>query len=265
MFFRFCKNNDSGYIVVETIGAFIPFVLLVVSIVSLINIVTVQSRVQYALTQAANTLAMYSYALEVTKIAPKLMGIDAAAEEAWEEIDGIKDGINGVIDGLASLAIGDALEHGMATFDRVIDIGEAVIDDPKQVLDILLNFGGSVVLSELFEKLVRPLVGRYLSNGNASGHEYLLASHVVGGLEGLNFNAALDFNIANIFNLETAGHRNSVFIDRNGDIKLIIQYEIEYRFGALPLPFGPTLKITQQAKTKAWLGGSGEGYWKSKK
>ena len=52
-----------------------------------------------------------------------------------------------------------------------------------------------------------------------------------------------------------------LIVDRNGNVKLTAKYEIEYTFGALKLPFGPTLKVTQTAITKAWLGGSGEGYW----
>ena len=47
------KRDEGGYIVVETITSFLLFVLLNISILSLINIVTVQSRIHYAVTQAA--------------------------------------------------------------------------------------------------------------------------------------------------------------------------------------------------------------------
>ena len=58
------KRDQGGYIVVETIACFTLFVFLMMSILSLINIVTVQARVHYAITQAAETLSMYSYTLD---------------------------------------------------------------------------------------------------------------------------------------------------------------------------------------------------------
>lgn len=92
------------------------------------------------------------------------------------------------------------------------------------------------------EALVRDLIGKYLSNGDMGGGEYLESVNVAGGLDGLEF-CGLD-----------------LAADENGEVSLAVEYEIEYRFGALPLPFGPRLKIAQQAKTKAWQGGAGEGY-----
>ena len=50
------KRDENGYIVVETIGCFVLFVFLMTSILSLINIVTLQARVHYALTFDWQTL-----------------------------------------------------------------------------------------------------------------------------------------------------------------------------------------------------------------
>ena len=55
------RQDQRGYIVVETIGSFLLFTLLIVSILTMINIVTVQARVHAALTQACETVSMYSY------------------------------------------------------------------------------------------------------------------------------------------------------------------------------------------------------------
>jgi len=74
-------KDNGGYIVVETVCGFIPFVLLVVSILSLVNIVTLQSRIHYALTQAAITLSVYCYTLEVTGVSEKMSAIDNEAHD----------------------------------------------------------------------------------------------------------------------------------------------------------------------------------------
>jgi hypothetical protein len=63
------KKDENGYIVVETIGSFTLFVLFMASILTLINVTTVQARVHYALTQTANELATYSYVVHASEIA----------------------------------------------------------------------------------------------------------------------------------------------------------------------------------------------------
>lgn len=233
------RKDENGYIVVETIGAFIPFILLVVSILSLVNIVTVQTRVHYALTQAANTLSMYSYTLEVTGVASALTTLDNKATKARKEANAIKNDINVIFDAINSLSRGER-EYGK---------GGSIADDPKAALQLVMGYGANEGRNALFAQLARPLVGRYLANGNMNGDEYLKSVHVINGLEGLEF-----YSLGK-------GANNSVLIDKDGNIKLVVRYEIEYKFGALPLPFKPKLGVTQTVKTKAWLNGSGKGYW----
>jgi len=114
------------------------------------------------------------------------------------------------------------------------------------------------------ELLFRPLVGRFLSNGDMNGDEYLKKFNVVKTdgnkriiSEGLN---ALEFYEFTLLDSTSVEQSNSTLIDKSGAINIVVQYEIEYRFGALPLPFSPTLKVTRQVKTQAWLDGNGEGY-----
>jgi len=223
------REDDDGYIVVETVGTFIPFILLVVSILSLVNIVTLQARVHNALTQTANTLSTYSYVLKATGAADSLMIADSKASSTGESI-------NAVMNGIAFLSKGGGYDASAGT--RALSAAEELVGDPRTMVQNFANYGLGELRSLASEQLVRPLVGRYLANGEASGDEYLKSVKVV------NFN-----------------YRDCIIIDRNGNIKLTVDYEVEYTFGALRLPFGPTLKITQSVVTKALLGGSGAGYW----
>jgi len=222
-------KDENGYIVVETVGTFIPFVLLVVSILSLVNIVTMQARVHNALTQAAKTISMYSYVLKATGVADSLMSADSKASSTAENI-------NAVMNGIESLSRGGGFDAGAV--NRALSAAEDMAGNPKTMIQNFANYGIGELRSLASEQLVRPLVGRYLANGDISGDEYLKSVRVV------NFNFG-----------------DCVIIDRNGNIKLTVDYEIEYTFGALRLPFGPTLKISQTVVTKALLGGSGDGYW----
>ena len=248
------EKNDGGYITVETTGAFMLFVLLVVSILSLVNIVTLQTRVHYALTQTANTVAVYSYALEAAGIAGRLRAVDGEAARVRRGAEEIKSDIGAVFDGINSLSFGDAAAHGDAAFRRVLGWGESIADDPVEMARLLINYGLSEGGSHVFGQLARPLIGRYLSNESMTGDEYLRSVNVIDGLDGLAFNE---------FTLLDPGRSGagSALIDHNGDVRLVVNYEIEYRFGALPLPFRSALSVTQTAVTKAWGSGRGEGYW----
>ena len=253
-------KDENGYIVVETVGTFIPFVLLIISILSLVNIVALQARIHYALTQAANTLSMYSYALEVMGVANELTALDGKAYRVGKEANEMRDEVAAVLSGIDAFSdIRGAAESGASAAGRVYGWGEEAVADPKGVLQLLMNYGLNEVRNQVFEELARPLVGRYLANGEMTGDEYLKSVRVVktggGGVcaEGL---AALQFH-----EWSGLGQGNSVMIDRNGNIILTVHYEVEYTFGGLKLPFTPTLRITQTAVTKAWLNGSGKGYW----
>jgi len=196
------NKDENGYIVVETVGTFIPFVLLVISILSLVNIVTMQARVHNALTQAANMISIQSYMLYSSNMSDGIMDLNNKSNEIKEEIKSVMTGI------------------------ELISKGNGNLDFSK------LNIQGYIT-----GKLLQPLVEKYLANGDISGDSYLRSKRVDG----------IDLS-------------ESIILDNNGNIKLTVYYEIEYTFGALKLPFKPSLKVTQSAVTKAWLGGSGEGY-----
>jgi len=221
------RKDESGYIVVETVGAFIPFVLLVISILSLVNIVTLQARVHNALTQTAMTLSMYGYVLHTTGVADGLMTADEKGSAAAESIGAVLDGIEALSRGNVSIDDGE----------RILSSVESAAGDPKGMIQSFANYGVTQLQGVVVEQLARPLMGRFLANGSMSGDEYLDSVMVV------NF----EFD-------------DCYIIDKNGNVRLTVNYEVEYTFGIIRFSFGPTLRITQTAVTKAWLGGSGEGY-----
>ena len=189
------SKNEKGHIVVETVGTFIPLVLLMISILSLVNIVVVQARIHYALTQAAKTISVYSYA--IGKIEDS---------EIMKELDSVFSGIN-------------LMKNNETTDSKdTIDIIGAITDYAKSELS-----------GYLADVLVSPIVERYLTNDGETGREFLKRFGVTD----------LDFS-------------SSVLLDENENVKLTAHYKVDYMFGALPIPFGPRLSITQTVITKAW-------------
>jgi len=248
---------EGGYIVVETLGAFIPFFLLIVAILSLINIVTVQARVHYALTQAAGALSVYCYTLEVLGIANDLTTLAEKADKVTEPAAAIRSDIEKVLNGINSLSdLAETANAGKDLVGQVHGIGEDVVGDPIGALRLLMNYGINELRDKVFEQMARPLVGRYLAIGNLTGNEYLLDSKVKNSNNGAAGLAGLDF-----YRFLNLGIGNSALIDSAGNVKLVVEYEIEAMSGFLPKPLRPSLRITQSVITKAWLNGSGKGYW----
>lgn len=248
-------KDERGYIVVETIGSFLLFVLLVLSILSLINIVAVQARIHYALTQAAQTISMYSYTLDVIGVADAVANNAAQAERVEQESDEFKENLSQLLDGLESLDIAEIGSSGEALADQTGGWASDIASDPESSIQALLNYALRESGNAVFGDLVRPLVGHYLSNGSMSGEEYLQAAHIIGGLEGLEFGGV------GLLDPDEMEGDDSTLLTSDRDVKIVVQYDIDYSFGALMLPFGePKLHVTQEVRTKAWLGGKGEGY-----
>ena len=247
-------KDEQGYIVVETLGTFIPFVLLMLSIISLINIVTVQARVHYALTQTANTLSTYCYVLEVLGVANSLTELENKAYKTAKDVNEIRGNVNDVLYGIDSL---EGMLGGVDSMGNVYNKAADLSADPEALLQNLMCYGVQELMSAALEELARPLVGRYLANMYMTGDEYLKSVHVIDSKTGKSGLETLEF-----YQFGNFGVGNSALLDRDGNVRLTVEYDIEYTFGILPLPFKPKLHITQTVVTKAWLNGSGRGYWK---
>lgn len=235
------QKNEDGYIVVETIGTFMLFTLLVVSILSLINIVTIQTRVHYALTQTANELSMYSYVIDALGLSNDIKALDETGRQVESDIDTMRSDLNAIQSGLttSSSSTIDFFDNLAAVVDAVGGLsGTAgnMLQDPKGTFVNVVMYGLDTLKNQAMQEFViLPMLEKYLNNGNQDADAFLTSYGVVGGLDSF----LLD---------------GSVFIDSEGDITIVASYEIDYTFGILPLPFA-TIQVEQTAKTKAWLGG----------
>ena len=249
------KDDQRGHIVVETATTFVLFVFFVVSILSMINVVVVQARIHYAVSQAAVAVSMYDYTLSAAGLDDEFVTIVKQADEFEQDVNTFQNNINTVLDTLTSLTKGDVSgvdyagtkAAGSAAYDQATVWVDTTVNNPEAMIRTLLGYGLTTGAEKGFELLIRPIVGRYLTNGSQTADEYLRGMKVIDGLDGLDFDHTYD----------------SIFLDGNGDVEISVHYAIDFDLGALPLPFD-ALQVNQTVKTKAWLGGSGEGYSKSR-
>ncbi len=259
------RRDEDGYIVVETVMSFTLLVFLMVSILSLINIVTVQARVHYAMTETAKTVSMYCYGLEKIGFANPIMEGQKRAEKAEGEIKTFKENLKGVLD-----AVDDFSNANPGDFEKTFEAGKSLAEagkgfweqgqnladsDPKELLQDFMNYGIDEIGSQGFQWLLRKLMIRYLANDQMDGDTYLKSYGVTKGIDGLTF------AVVDTFDLNAEKNTDSKLLTKDGDVRIIVTYEIDYTFGALPLPFHK-IKVTQEVITKAWLNGAGTGYSK---
>ena len=170
------------------------------------------------------------------------------------------DNVNKVINTLENLDIEGAQEAGQAIYDQASGFAGRLQDDPRDVLQDFMNYGIQELSSAALGACIRPLVGWYLTSGELSGDAFLTAFQVENGLDGLQFYTVDKVSFDGSENQFTSiSDSKSRFLNSQENIKLVVQYDINYTFGTLPLPFGK-LHVTQEVMTKAWLNGHGEGY-----
>lgn len=246
------RKDEKGYIVVETLIAFTLYLLAILSILSLVNISVVQSRVHYAVTEACESVAMYSYVFQATGQAKHITGMSGKAETAEANAQTVVENLNQIINSAQSLdlsGVKGGVQGAIQASSRI---------RVKDVLAMMVQSIKDSIFAECMNTLSHHYLDNYDSNGSVkqTGEEYLKANNVKDTIT-FNGNYGIGFNDYNIS--LSLGEGGSQFLDKKGDITVAISYEIDYRFGGLKLPF-TTLKIRQVVKTKAWLNGDGDGY-----
>ena len=266
------RKNEQGTILIEFVGSFLLFVLLIMSILSLVNIGTMQARMHYAMTQTANTLSMYGYVLNVSGADGFLISNAAVAENVRQGANTSIDDINNVLNEINNLSISGVVSSAEIAAGNIGAQVDNVIENPVQAVQSVANYGLNQGMSFGFGEILKPLIGYHLANGDMSGDEYL-RSVGVDGVESLSF-----------FTLSAPGYTpagkgqlvgtinglpadDSALLDHNGNVRITVQYEMKYSFMGLDniMPFEPKLKITQSVMTKMWHGGRGERYERYKK
>ena len=229
------KVDERGYIVVETVGVFTLFVFFMASILALVGIVSLQSRVHYAITQTAQTLSMYTYVFEITGTTGMFTG-----EPGTQRIDdsNLKSGLGAIAGAVNSFTGGSQGSQGSS-----LDAGSDLFQNPASLVTMFLNDAKKKAFSET---AIRPLIGRYLRNGTMTGDQYLKSMGVADGIRGLEI-LGYDYG------------PDGSLLDSRGSIIISVRYNVNYSFWGLPLPFS-SLRVTQSAATRAWLGGVGSRY-----
>ncbi len=246
------SNRERGMITVEAVLTLVPFILVILGIISFINIFMVHNRVQYAMFQAGSQISAYTYLYQALGIrdadlalqkdineqTKEIDGLIDQTQKFFEEVDGAKEDINN---------ISNAVDAGSGLISQATDF----LSDPKDMLRNLVYLaieGGEGMLKDfLIQIMENGLMTVYLDQSYDPANPkdtdaYLKGYGITEGLRGFDY-------------------RNSNFLS-TGDYKMIdvvVEYDIEIFFFKMFMK-DPTIHVVQRCAIPAWLDGDSTKY-----
>ena len=270
---NYSKKKNKGSITVEASLSLVLFVFVMISIISLINICRVQTKVGNALHLAALDLSHYSYLyeaaglydLDVTiqqsgqsagdTLVEKASSADALlvnAENVFSLIESSGVAVGDLAEGNSDLeetantlqgnyqAGQDNFDSAKANFGKIVDEAKDIAGNPVGFLKILLQYGIGSGYNQV-KNLVAGAMAKGIMISHIEAEEvvedadvYLRSLGVVDGLDGMHFTAS---------NIYTG--------DEYSDINLVVMYKVKL----FPLLGDASIPFSQSASTRAWLMG----------
>ncbi len=266
-------KREKGLMTVEAVLSLVPFIMIILGIISFINIFAVHNKIQYAMYQAGSELTAYTYFYEALGIrnGDKVLGadidketveIDTAIQKTTEflgELDSLSTNAKKVVDSNSDNLKND-LDQIITDGKNTIDAGKdainadiALVSDPEDLLRNLVYYGieqgeqalKSWILNTISSELVPTYLESTFSTSDAmTANEYLNKAGVVNGVKGLDFS------------------KSKIFQDKEYKmIDIVAEYDLEISFFELFLK-KPRIHVVQRCAVPAWLDGDGVHYKK---
>lgn len=258
------QKSESGAITVEATISLSTFMLLIVTILTIMNICIAQARIAYAINATAKEISQYSYLYALTGLNESQSKLAEAGKSDTLPINQVFNDLNIMYNeienlgdsGLASASdiedIAGKWDEIAGTVNSLKDSGtavvsdiEAIADNPKQIIFGVAKLAGNGAMdlakSKLItEPLARAMCKKHLVDAKGGNVEsYLGGLGVVPDATG-SYYRGLDFN------------GSALFPDGSNRIKICVSYDIKV-FTLLPIDF--SFHFHQTAITHGWLAG----------
>lgn len=255
-------KREEGMITVEGTLSLVPFIIVILGIISFINIFAVHNKIQYALYQMGSELSCYTYFYQALGIRAADLKLKSDIDVSTEKLDGA---IGDLEEFLSQIQIfeesmrdedkrDDVIEQGQEALRQgaqLAQTGRDLVSDPKALLRGFIYLGmekaESAAKSFLLEIISNGLMGVYLDGSFSrylpmTADEYLRYYGVRDGMDGLDFG------------------RSELFSDdKYRMIDIVVEYDIEVYLFKLFLK-DPTIHVVQRCSMPAWLDGDGVTY-----
>lgn len=245
------KKDERGAIVVEATLSLTAFVFAIFTVLTLVNVYYIQSKMSVALNSATKEISQYSYLYyafginEYDKAASQ--GTEDSKKTAEQTIDcygSMLNALSGIENSIETNEFDkllEEIENGTKSVDTLVALyADKLADDPK---GFILGMG-KMAASELKEE-GKAILGQVLAKAfmkknlkayeNDKADDFLKRYHVVDGIDGLDFNYST---------LMAYGTSNQIQLCVTYDVQVIRLLNIDYKF-----------TFRQVAKSNAWGNG----------
>ncbi len=245
------KDRESGAIVVEATLSLTAFVFAMFTILNVVNICYIQSRIGCALDSAAKEIAQYSYLYYKLGVDKKEVELNKGTEEARATVNNTIDQTVSFMDNISDAKnaaetvdfdkLKSAIDGGRSNVESLYnDYGDKLRDHPKEFIFGLAKLAG-VELKEEAKVFFAQVMAKGFMAKNLKAYKdddpdaFLKRYRVVNGLKGLDF----DYSA-----LMAYGKSNKIQLVCTYDVQVIKLLNIDFKF-----------KFRQIAKTNAWGNG----------
>lgn len=242
------RRAEYGMMTVEAVLSLVPFIMVILGIISFTDIYRVHNKIQYAMHQVGSELSAYTYFYEALGLRSADLGLKDDIDSQTEPVDTAIENISDFIGDLNSLST-SAIQSGQAAGSSL----SGFVDDPKSLLRGIVflgiegaeNTGKQLLISWMSQGMMEKYLDEsYLPSNARDADTFLKKCGVRDGLAGL------DYSNSQLF--QDSEYRM---------IDLVVEYDVEVYILKLFLK-DPTIHVTQRATIPAWLDGDGVEYTK---
>jgi len=245
------KIHERGMMTVEAVLSLVPFILVILGIISFINVFMVHNKIQYAIYQAGSELSAYTYFYEALGVRSGDQALGADIDKGTVEIDDTIKKTTDFLGQLDSVSTVKDVQNTVQAGIGAVDAGRVLISDPHTLLRNLVYYGieagEGALKSWILDTISSALIPVYLEStfspsNPMTADEYLKKAGVTGGVKGLDF----------------SGSR--LFQDKEYKmIDIVVEYDLEISFFELFMK-KPVIHVVQRCAIPAWLDGDGVHY-----
>lgn len=254
-------KKEGGSVTIEATISLSAFMFAIVTILTIVNIYIVQTKISMAINATAKELSHYSYLYSLTGINNSVAKLSKSAEDKKTSINDFANDANTVFTEIQNLGKSDAsssgdigkMISGLGESYKTLKEGgtgiqdtlESLAENPKDVAFGILQIAAVDGLNFAMSKLVAAPLSRTLCKKNLVAERggdvesYLKSLGVKPGTGG-SYMKGLDFS------------DSTLFADNSNEIRVNVTYEVKV-IALLPINF--TFKFNQTAVTQGWLAG----------
>ncbi len=181
------KKKWQGMMTVEATIMLTLFFCFYMAFMSLINMVKVQSLLQYSVDQTAKEISAYSYVLTKSGVTAQVKKTSAAAAQFKSDTDGVLSSLNDLNSALGSGNVQTVVNQTQVTVDTIDNYLENT-DIYSGVVNMLKSGAESAAAKLVLGSLAKTRIKQNLESAGITDPDgYLESLGVVDGLDGISF------------------------------------------------------------------------------